>query len=119
MMELSLNKYRNALTIGLNKRMRHCQQELAEIAIQEDLKIIDDIAFSSESLKKHFSIKAYKSMKSAQDKILKGPSTISFGYFDINELVQLVKAVGDMASEHGVLTNFLVDNLMFETYKHQ
>lgn len=115
-MELKLNKHHNALIMALNSRMGHCQKELAEIAIQDDFIILETQVFASKKLQQHFSIPAYKAMKSAYDKILNGPSVVSFGYFDQAELVQLIKAVGALHSDHAELTNFLVDNLMNEIY---
>lgn len=115
-MELNLKKHHNALVMGLNHRMRHCQEELAEIAIQDDFIILEGQAFASKKLQKHFSIPAYKAMKSAYDKVVNGPQTISLGYFDQAELVQMIKAVGALCAEHSELTNFLVDNLMHEIY---
>ena len=115
-MELNLKKHHNALVMSLHNRMRHCQEELAEIAIQNDFIILESQAFASKKLQSHFSIPAYKAMKSAYQKVLEGPETISFGYFDESELIQMIKAVGAMCSEHAELTNFLVDNLMAEVY---
>lgn len=118
-MELNLKKHHNALIIGLNNRMNHCQKELAEIAIQDDFIILDSQTFASKKLQSHFSILAYKAMKSAYDKIVRGPETISFKYFNQSELVQLIKAVGALCAEHAELTNFLVDNLMNEIYSNK
>ena len=115
-MELNLKKHHNALVISLNSRMRHCQEELAEIAIQDDFIIIESQAFASKKLQSHFSIPAYKAMKSAYDKIVNGPSAISFGYFNQAELIQMIKAIGALCEEHAELTNFLVDNLTYEIY---
>ena len=49
-MELNLKKHHNALVMSLNSRMRHCQEELAEIAIQDDFIIIESQAFASKKL---------------------------------------------------------------------
>lgn len=118
-MELKLNKHHNALIMALNSRMGHCQKELAEIAIQDDFIILESQAFASKKLQQHFSIPAYKAMKSAYEKVLNGPSVVSFGYFDQAELVQLIKAVGALHSDYAELTNFLVDNLVYEFYKKE
>ena len=116
-MELNLKKHHDTLVMGLNSRMHHCQEGLAEIAIQDDFIILEGQAFASKKLQKHFSISAYKAMKSAYDKVVNGPETISFGYFNQTELVQIIKAVGALCAKHAELTNFLVDNLMYEIYK--
>ena len=118
-MELKLNKHHNALIMALNSRMGHCQKELAEIAIQDDFIILENQVFASKKLQQHFSISAYKAMKSAYEKILNGPCVVSFGYFDQAELVQMIKAVGALHSDHAELTNFLVDNLMNEIYSNK
>jgi hypothetical protein len=118
-MELKLNKYHNALIMALNSRMGHCQKELAEIAIQDDFIILESQAFASKKLQQHFSIPAYKAMKSAREKVLNGPAVVSFGYFDQAELVQMIKAVGALCAEHAELTNFLVDSLMYEIYSNK
>jgi hypothetical protein len=118
-MELSLKKHHNALVVSLHNRMRHCQEELAEIAIQNDFIILESQAFASKKLQSHFSIPAYKAMKSAYEKILNGPSVVSFGYFNQAELVQMIKAVGALPSDHAELTNFLVDSLMYEIYSNK
>lgn len=115
-MGLNLKKHHNALVMGLNSRMRHCQEELAEIAIQDDFTVLEGQTFASKKLQKHFSVVAYKAMKSAYNKVVNGPQTISFGYFDQAELVQMIKAVGALCSEHAELTNYLVDNLVYEIY---
>jgi len=115
MNKLGLSKHYDALIMALNSRMMHCQKELAEIAIQDDFIILEGQAFASEQLQKHFSISAYKAMKSAKAKLTgtATPKFLEFTTFNYIELTQLVKAVGALHSEHAELTNFLVDALIW------